>query len=69
MCDPFAVDFSVRMNKTSGPVDVWEVDGVDINQMRENSGVFSYLPGVISVDRITLVQRDVVGGDMHPRDD
>jgi len=64
LCDDlFTVDFFVRMNNTSGPVDVWQVDGVDADQMLDNGTGFFYLPGRISVDRITLVQQDLAGGD------
>jgi hypothetical protein len=66
--DAFTADFFIRMNNTSGPVDVWQVDGVDADQMLDNGTGFFYVPGRISADRITLVERDLAGGD-HRRHD
>jgi hypothetical protein len=59
------VDYFVRMNNTGGPVDVWQVDGVDTEQLRDNGNGYFYLPGRIPVDRIVLVQTDLVGGRRH----
>ncbi len=53
----FTVDFFVRMNNTGGPVDVWQVDGVDEGALVDNGNGFRYVPGRIPVDRISLVQR------------
>jgi hypothetical protein len=64
LCDSeFTVEFFLQINNTGGPVDVWQVDGVDAEQMLDNGSGFFYLPGRISVDRITLVQQDLAGGD------
>lgn len=52
------------MNNTGGAVDVWQVEGVDVDQMIDNGNGYFYLPGRIAVDRLTLVQRDLVGGDL-----
>jgi hypothetical protein len=59
------VDYFVRMNNTGGRVDVWQVDGIDADQMLDNGNGYFYLPGRIPADRITLVQRDLAGGDLH----
>jgi hypothetical protein len=63
--DEWHVDYFVRMNNTGGPVDVWQVDGVDADRMLDNGNGYLYLPGRIPADRITLVQRDLAGGDLH----
>jgi hypothetical protein len=57
------VDYFVRMNNTGGPVDVWRVEGVDADQMSDNGNGYFYLPGRIPADQITLVRRDLAGGD------
>lgn len=47
LCDEaFTVDFFVRMNNTGGSVDVWQVDGVDADQLVDNgNGFFTYPDG------------------------
>ena len=44
---------------------MWQVDGVDADQLLGNGNGFWYLPGQIAVDRITLVQQDLVVRDPH----
>ena len=63
--DDWDVDYFVRMNNTGGPVDVWQVDGVDTDLMLDNGNGYFYLPGRIPADRLTLIQRDLAGGDLH----
>jgi hypothetical protein len=54
------VDYFVRMNNTGGPVDVWQIDGVDADQMLDNGNGYPYLPGRIPADRITWVETPAV---------
>ncbi len=64
--DESTADWFVHINNTGGPVDVWQVDDVDADQLVDNGSGFFYLPGRISVDRITLVQQDLADGDSWP---
>lgn len=57
--DESTADWFVRINNTGGPVDLWQVDGVEADQLLDNGSGFFYLPGRIPVDRITLVQQDI----------
>lgn len=52
-------DWFVTMNNTGGPVDVWEVADVRLADLVESPEGYLFQPGVISVDRIRLVQRDL----------
>jgi hypothetical protein len=61
--DAFTAEFFVRMNNTGGPVDVWQVGGVDAGELRDNGNGFFYLPGGIAADRVTLVRPDLPTGD------
>jgi len=67
VCDAVMIDFFVRMNNTGGPVDVWQVDDVDAEELLDNGNGIYYVPGQISVDRISLVQQDLVGGGFPGR--
>lgn len=58
------VSWFVRMNNTGGPVDVWQVDGVDVDRMVGNGTGYFYLPCRIPVDQLTLVQQDLTEGDL-----
>ena len=53
------VKFFVRMNSSGGPVDVWRVDGIELSSLLESPEGFSYYPGTIGVERVTLVQAGV----------
>jgi hypothetical protein len=55
----FDVEFFVRMNNTGGPVDVWEVSGVDPDALRQSPEGFWYLPGAIAPRQLRLIRRDV----------
>jgi hypothetical protein len=54
--DRFDADFFVSLNNTGGPVDVWEVDDVDEDQLVPAPEGWSYLPGPIAPARLRLVQ-------------
>ncbi|MFJ6094940.1 hypothetical protein [Williamsia muralis] len=47
------------MNNTGGPVDVWEVTGVDADTLVQSPQGYCFFPGVVSRDRVRLVQRDI----------
>ena len=57
--NPDDVDWFVRMNNTGGPVDVWAVDGVELDQLLTSSEGYEYFPGKISAERLALVRQDV----------
>lgn len=52
----FEVDFFLEMNNTGGPVDLWEVAGIESSELVESSEGFSYYPARISADQIKLVR-------------
>jgi hypothetical protein len=37
-------DYFVRLNNTGGPVDVWQVDGVEVEQLLDAGSGYWYLP-------------------------
>ncbi|MGI8417404.1 MAG: hypothetical protein ACR2P2_14615 [Nakamurella sp.] len=53
------VDWFVGMNNTGGPVDVWEISGVIVEDLLAASGGYWYLPAAIGPDRLRLVQQDI----------
>jgi hypothetical protein len=57
--DEHEVDWFCRMNATSGPLDVWVVDGVERAELVEASGGYYFLPRVIPASRLKLKTRDV----------
>jgi hypothetical protein len=44
------------MNNTGTAVDVWEVSGIDEDQLLGNGSGYFYYPGRIPADQITLVK-------------
>ncbi|AKE88313.1 MULTISPECIES: hypothetical protein [Rhodococcus] len=52
-------DWFVQMNNTGGAVDVWEVHGIDAEDLVESPEGHYYFPGVIPAARLRLEQRDV----------
>lgn len=49
----------VRMNNTGGPVDVWQVEDVDVAALEDNGNGYQYVPGTVPAARIRLVARDL----------
>lgn len=49
----------VAMNNTGGPVDVWRVDHVDASRLRTSKHGYTYYPGTIDPDQLTLVDADI----------
>lgn len=53
-------DWFVRMNNTGGPVDVWEVDGIEDADLVESPGShYFFFPGVIAAAEVRLALRDL----------
>lgn len=59
-------DWFVQMNNTGGPVDVWRVRGVDAGRLVTSPQGYSYLPGTIAVEQLTLDDTDIVPGTRPP---
>jgi len=55
------VAFFVRMNNTGGTVDVWAVDGVKQDTLKEHNGYY-FLPGRVPSSQVALIRADVEGG-------
>lgn len=51
-------DWFVRLNNTGGPVDIWAVEGVELNELRTSPEGFSYFPGNIGVHELQLIEQD-----------
>jgi hypothetical protein len=57
--NPGDVDWFVWMNNTGGPVDVWAVDGVELDQLLTAPQGYEYFPGKIPAEWLALVRQDV----------
>ena len=57
--DEWTRDWFVSMNNTGGPVDVWEVVGVAPGDLQESPEGYLFLPGVVGVERLRLLQTDL----------
>ncbi|OZC79405.1 hypothetical protein CH251_00410 [Rhodococcus sp. 06-462-5] len=57
--DEWERDWFVGMNNTGGPVDVWEVSGVEDAELRQSPENFYFRPGVIPTSQIRLVHKDI----------
>jgi hypothetical protein len=55
--DQSEADWFVRLNNTGGPVDLWAVDGIDLDQLRTSPEGFSYLPSKIDRQHLLLVRQ------------
>lgn len=54
--DEFEVQFFVNMNNTGGPVDVWQVTGIEEEHLVDSPNGFSYFPAPIPRNQVTLVE-------------
>lgn len=52
--DESEASFFVRMNNTGGPVDVWAVRGVDVDELVDGGSGFVYWPAGIPPGQVTL---------------
>jgi hypothetical protein len=57
--DEHEVEWFVSMNNTGGPVDVWAVDGVDRDELRESPAGHSFVPRCIPPGSVELVRQDI----------
>jgi hypothetical protein len=57
--DESEVEWSIRVNNTGGPVDVWSVEGIDVEALLDNGSGYSYICERIPPARLTLVRRDL----------
>ena len=58
--DEMDAQWFVRMNNTGGPVDVWAIEGLDESTLVVSGEGYSYFPGCIPADTLTLVERDLL---------
>jgi len=61
--DEFEVDIFIRINNTGGPVDVWEVSGVDPSELVNPEYGYGYLPRSVEPEHLSLVRRDIAPVD------
>jgi hypothetical protein len=54
------VEYFISLNGTGGPVDVWEVSGVDYDALMTSEEGYDYLPEVIPPSRLRLYRQDIV---------
>ena len=54
------------MNNTGGVVDVWAVDGIEERELVVSEEGYSYFPGRIPSDSLTLLEQDVSREDLGP---
>ena len=47
------------MNNTGGPVDVWEVSGVEDGDLVQSPENFYFRPGIIPTSQIRLAHKDI----------
>jgi hypothetical protein len=57
--DPGEADWFVRLNNTGGPVDVWAVDGIEMDSLRLSGEGHHFFPGKIGPQQVSLVRCDV----------
>lgn len=65
----FDVEWFAGMNNTGGPVDVWGVDGIGLDELEVSPNGYNYFPGRIPPGSLTLVRQDIpwTGREMqHP---
>ncbi|WP_245556895.1 hypothetical protein [Jongsikchunia kroppenstedtii] len=49
----------VRMNGTGGPVDVWQVDGIDVSELLTSAHGYGFFPDTIDPGQLTLIETDI----------
>jgi len=54
------------VNNTGGPVDVWAVDGIDEQMLVVTGEGYSYFPGRIPPDALTLLEQNLSRNDLGP---
>jgi hypothetical protein len=56
--DEREADYFVRLNNTGGPVDVWQVDGVEVEQLLDAGSGYLYLPRPVPPASVRLTALD-----------
>lgn len=51
-------DYFMRMNNTGDPVDVWQVDGIDVGQLLDAGSGYLYLPRAVDAASVRLTALD-----------
>jgi hypothetical protein len=51
-------DYFMCMNNTGGPVDVWQVDGIDVGQLLDAGSGYLYLPRLVDAASVRLTVLD-----------
>ena len=67
--DRSEADWFLTFDNGNGPFDVWVVEGVDESELQNNGAGYQYLPGLVTADRVTLVDRDLTSRRLEPTDD
>ncbi len=57
--DPGDAEWFAGMNNTGGPVDVWAVDGIVLDQLEVSPEGYNYFPGKIPPHLLTLIRQDI----------
>lgn len=57
--DQYECRWFVRMNNTGGPVDVWQVEGIDDSELLTSVQGYLFYPGTIHPDRLILIETDI----------
>ena len=57
--DRWTTDYFVEMNNTGGPVDVWEVHGIDPAELVTSPEGYEFLPAVLPPERLRLLRVDI----------
>ncbi|MEU4562729.1 hypothetical protein AB0F72_30495 [Actinoplanes sp. NPDC023936] len=52
-------DWFIRLNNTGGPVDIWAVEGVELDLLQTSPEGFRYFPGKIDARQVQLVEQDL----------
>jgi hypothetical protein len=54
--EEFEVEFFTEINNTGGPVDVWEVSGIDRFDLMESPNGYFFYPGTIAASQVRLIE-------------
>jgi len=62
----FEADYFLRMNNTGGPVDVWQIDGIEVEELLDAGSGYLYLPRPV---HSSLVRLTALDGQQPVRDE
>ena len=57
--DKVEADYFMLLNNTGGPVDVWQVDGVDVGQLLDAGSGYLYLPRPVRPASVRLIDSGI----------